>query len=163
MGRRRASRRGRASAFLAKPPCLGALPRWHQPVKRLDFLSKPIPTWLESEGIETIRGRMTLAFGAISFPVSRERGDAVAFLELLLAGGFAGTLGLLLALVWTAGFVPTFLEPSAASVLLAKPVRTLATASRQVFWCVGFRGVPGGALRRLDVAGPWVCEPMSGT
>src|SRR5437588_606804 len=25
------------------------------------------------------------------------------------------------ALVWTAGFVPTFLEPSAASVLLAKP------------------------------------------
>jgi ABC-type transport system involved in multi-copper enzyme maturation permease subunit len=28
----------------------------------------------------------------------------------------------LLALVWTAGFVPTFLEPSAASVLLAKPV-----------------------------------------
>ena len=74
------------------------------------------------EGIETIRGRMTLAFGAVSFPVSRERGDAVSFLELLLAGGFAGTLGLLLALVWTAGFVPTFLEPSAASVLLAKPV-----------------------------------------
>ena len=30
--------------------------------------------------------------------------------------------GLLLALVWTAGFVPTFLEPGAASVLLAKPV-----------------------------------------
>jgi len=74
------------------------------------------------EGIETISGRMTLAFGAVSFPVSRARGDAVSFLELLLAGGFAGTLGLLLALVWTAGFVPTFLEPSAASVLLAKPV-----------------------------------------
>ena len=56
------------------------------------------------------------------FPLSRERGDAVHFLELVLAGGVAGTLGLLLALVWTAGFVPTFLEPSAASVLLAKPV-----------------------------------------
>ena len=65
---------------------------------------------------------MTLAFGAVSFPVGRERRDAVRFLELILAGGVAGTLGLLLALVWTAGFVPTFLEPSAASVLLAKPV-----------------------------------------
>jgi ABC-type transport system involved in multi-copper enzyme maturation permease subunit len=80
------------------------------------------PDLARREGIDTIRGRMTLAFGAVSFPVSRERGDAVSFLELLLAGGFAGTFGLLLALVWTAGFVPTFLEPSAASVLLAKPV-----------------------------------------
>ena len=53
---------------------------------------------------------------------SRERSDAVQFLELILAWGVAGTFGLLLALVWTAGFVPTFLEPSAASVLLAKPV-----------------------------------------
>ncbi|MGO9921682.1 MAG: transcriptional regulator [Isosphaeraceae bacterium] len=80
------------------------------------------PEEARREGVETISGRMTLAFGAVSFPVCRERGDAVHFLELLLAGGVAGTLGLLLALVWTAGFVPTFLEPSAASVLLAKPV-----------------------------------------
>src|SRR5271157_181311 len=68
------------------------------------------PEKARREGVETISGRMTLAFGAVSFPVCRERGDAVHFLELLLAGGVAGTLGLLLALVWTAGFVPTFLE-----------------------------------------------------
>jgi ABC-type transport system involved in multi-copper enzyme maturation permease subunit len=80
------------------------------------------PELARRDGIETISGRITLAFGAVSFPVSRERADAVQFLELLLGGGFAGTLGLLLALVWTAGFVPSFLEPSAASVLLAKPV-----------------------------------------
>jgi ABC-type transport system involved in multi-copper enzyme maturation permease subunit len=80
------------------------------------------PDVARREGVETISGRMTLAFGAVSFPVSRERGDAVRFLELVIAEGFAGTVGLLLALVWTAGFVPTFLEPSAASVLLAKPV-----------------------------------------
>jgi ABC-type transport system involved in multi-copper enzyme maturation permease subunit len=79
------------------------------------------PDAARKEGIETIGGRVTLAFGAVSFPVSRERGDAVHLLELLLAGGIAGTLGLLLALVWTAGFLPTFLEPGAASVLLAKP------------------------------------------
>jgi hypothetical protein len=73
------------------------------------------------QGVETVRGRMTLAFGAVSLPVARERGDAVRFVELVLAWGVAGTLGLLLALVWTAGFVPAFLEPGAASVLLAKP------------------------------------------
>jgi ABC-type transport system involved in multi-copper enzyme maturation permease subunit len=74
------------------------------------------------EGVDAISGRVTLAFGAVSFPVSRERADAVRFLELLLAWGVAGTLGILLALVWTAGFLPTFLEPGTASVLLAKPV-----------------------------------------
>jgi ABC-type transport system involved in multi-copper enzyme maturation permease subunit len=80
------------------------------------------PAVAQREGIETIRGQMTLAFGAISVSLGRERADAVHYLELLLAWGLAGVLGVLLALVWTAGFVPTFLEPSAASVLLAKPV-----------------------------------------
>ncbi len=80
------------------------------------------PLAARQEGVETISGRISLAFGVVSFPVARERSDSVRFLELVLAGGFAGTLGLLLALVWTAGFVPTFLEPSAVSVLLAKPV-----------------------------------------
>jgi len=80
------------------------------------------PDLSRREGIETVRGRVTLAFGAISFPVVREREDTVFFVELLLAGAIAGTFGLLMLLVWTAGFVPTFLQPSAASVLLSKPV-----------------------------------------
>jgi ABC-type transport system involved in multi-copper enzyme maturation permease subunit len=74
------------------------------------------------EGIEIVSGRMTLAFGAIPVPLARDRTDAVHFLQLLLGVGIAGMFGLLLALVWTAGFMPTFLEPSSASVLLAKPV-----------------------------------------
>jgi ABC-type transport system involved in multi-copper enzyme maturation permease subunit len=86
------------------------------------FSRETDPDHARREGIEMISGRMTLAFGAVSFPVSRERGDAVTFLEMLLAGGFAGTVGVLLTLVWTAGFVPAMLDPSAASVLLAKPV-----------------------------------------
>ncbi len=45
------------------------------------------------EGVETISGRMTLAFGAASIPVSRERSDAVHFLQLILASGIAGTFG----------------------------------------------------------------------
>jgi ABC-type transport system involved in multi-copper enzyme maturation permease subunit len=80
------------------------------------------PAEARREGVETVSGRMSLAFGAISFPVSRERASAVHFLELVLAGGVAGTFGLLLTLIWTAGFLPTFLEPGAASVLLAKPI-----------------------------------------
>lgn len=80
------------------------------------------PDAARREGIDTISGRMTLAFGAISFPVARERDDSIRFIELILSGGIAGSVGLLLALVWTAGFLPTFLEASAASVLLAKPV-----------------------------------------
>jgi hypothetical protein len=80
------------------------------------------PDLAKREGIDTIAGKMSLAFGAISFPLGRERGDSVRFLELLLSGAIAGSLGLLLALVWTAGFLPMFLEPSAASVVLAKPV-----------------------------------------
>lgn len=79
------------------------------------------PALARMEGIERSGGRMTLAFGAVSFSMGRERADSVRFLELLLAGGIAGTLGVLLALVWTAGFVPTFLDPSSAAVLLAKP------------------------------------------
>jgi ABC-type transport system involved in multi-copper enzyme maturation permease subunit len=80
------------------------------------------PDVASRDGIEMLSGRMSLAFGAVSFPVSRARRDAVYFLELVLAWGVAGTFGLLMALVWTAGFLPSFLEPSAASVLLAKPV-----------------------------------------
>jgi len=80
------------------------------------------PELARREGVETVSGRMTLAFGAVSIPLGRERTSAVGFLELVLAGGIAGTFGLLMALVWTAGFIPTFLEPGAASVLLAKPI-----------------------------------------
>jgi ABC-type transport system involved in multi-copper enzyme maturation permease subunit len=74
------------------------------------------------EGVDTLAGRLSLAFGAFAVPLGRDRTEAVHYLELLLAWGIADTFGLLLALVWTAGFVPTFLEPSAASVLLAKPI-----------------------------------------
>ena len=80
------------------------------------------PAVARREGVETLSGRMTLAFGAVSIPVSRDRRDAVHFLELVLGGGVAGAFGVVMTLVWTAGFMPSFLERSAASVLLAKPV-----------------------------------------
>lgn len=67
------------------------------------------------------KSKLTLAFGAIDIDMARQPDEVVSFLQLLLAFGVADTAGLMLALLWTAGFLPTFLEPSAASVLLAKP------------------------------------------
>ena len=40
----------------------------------------------------------------------------------MLAGVFADTAGVLLALLWTAGFLPSYLDPSSITVTLAKPV-----------------------------------------
>jgi hypothetical protein len=81
------------------------------------------PEKLKDSGVDVIKdGRLTLAFGAIRIPWDRYRDDAVRYLQMVLLGLVADTGGILLALVWTAGFLPTFLEPGAASVLLAKPV-----------------------------------------
>jgi ABC-type transport system involved in multi-copper enzyme maturation permease subunit len=43
-------------------------------------------------------------------------------LQFALAGWGANLVGLLLALTFTAGFLPSFADPSAALILLAKPV-----------------------------------------
>ncbi len=75
----------------------------------------------EKEGIPKSGGTMKLGFGLFETPVPKFRSDAVRFLQLWLAGVLADTVGVLLALIWTAGFLPTFLEPQAVTVLLAKP------------------------------------------
>jgi hypothetical protein len=64
---------------------------------------------------------LTMGFGAIRFPAEEGLRAAVRGVEADLAGWVADVGGLLIALLWTAGFLPTFLEPAAASVLLAKP------------------------------------------
>jgi ABC-type transport system involved in multi-copper enzyme maturation permease subunit len=66
-------------------------------------------------------GRASLLFGAFSYPFTRQALDEVHFLQSIFASWIAGTIGVVMALVWTAGFVPDSLQPSAASVLLAKP------------------------------------------
>ncbi len=80
------------------------------------------PAKLKSSGVVVANGQLQLAFGTISIPLNRDSKSAVHFLELVLAGGVADTLGLLLTLIWTAGFLPGFLDTRAITVLLAKPV-----------------------------------------
>ena len=65
-----------------------------------------------------------------------------------MASGIAGTFGLLLTLVWTAGFVPTFLEPRRGVGPARQAGPTLAVAARQVLRRLDVRRVPAGPLRR---------------
>jgi hypothetical protein len=92
----------------------------------LDFLPandpQADPAKAAASGVDIAGAELTLAFGAVRVPLARDAADGVRYIQLVLAAGVADALGVLLALVWTAGFLPTFLEPSAASVLLAKPV-----------------------------------------
>ncbi|HEX4132782.1 MAG TPA: ABC transporter permease subunit [Pirellulales bacterium] len=73
------------------------------------------------EGVAIIDGELTLGFGAVKVPLARDARTAVHCLELILAGGVADTAGLLLTLIWTAGFLPGFLDRRHITVLLAKP------------------------------------------
>lgn len=73
--------------------------------------------------VPLVQGEMSLAFGAVpSIPLARGRTQAVKWIQFHLAGWVADAAGLLLALIWTAGFLPSFLETGSIAVLLAKPV-----------------------------------------
>ncbi len=72
-------------------------------------------------GVQVAEGTLYLGFGMIEVQRSRDASDAVRNLQVLLASTMAGIVGMVLAIIWTAGFLPTFLEPSAAAVLLVKP------------------------------------------
>lgn len=122
-------------------------------------------------GVDVVSGEMTLAFGLYRLELGRDAEDAVRFLETLFAGGVADTAGILLALLWTAGFIPSFLEPSSASVLLAKPVpRGLLLAGKfvGVLWFVTFQASVfiGGTWLALAIrTGVWnplylMCVPV---
>jgi ABC-type transport system involved in multi-copper enzyme maturation permease subunit len=66
--------------------------------------------------------KLSLLFGAVRVEAPRFRETGVHMLQVVLATWVAGSAGLLLALVWTAGFLPEFLQPGNAAVLFAKPV-----------------------------------------
>jgi ABC-type transport system involved in multi-copper enzyme maturation permease subunit len=90
------------------------IPPW-EAKKKDPFIVKTSPVMVTT-------GKLTLLFGALEIPLSRDRGRAVRYLEMLLVIGVADTAGLLLILVFTSSFLPSFLDPSSATVLLAKPV-----------------------------------------
>jgi ABC-type transport system involved in multi-copper enzyme maturation permease subunit len=101
---------------------------------------------------EAASDHLTMALGTIRIPLARDVHNTVKFVELLLAAGVADTLGVLLTLIWTAGFLPGFLDRRSVSVLLAKPApRWLLLAGKYigVLTFVLFHGV-------LFVGGTWL-------
>lgn len=84
--------------------------------------SAPSPQPGASAGLDVVSGELSFGFGLFRAELGRDAEDAVRFLQLLLVGFVADTAGILFALLWAAGFVPSFLDPSSASVLFAKPV-----------------------------------------
>ncbi len=103
-------------------------------------------------GVERVRGELRLGFGAIRIPHARDVENSIHFLQLLLAAGVAGTLGVLLALVWTAGFLPSFLEPASASILLTKPAPRWLMVLGKYLGMVLFVG----AQSAVFVVGTWL-------
>src|ERR1700676_5466462 len=110
------------------------------------------PAKLKQAGVVAVSGELTLGFGVFRVPLARDDRSAVHFLQLLLAAGVADTLGLLLTLVWTAGFLPGFLDSRSVSVLLAKP------APRWMLLAGKYLGVLAFVLLHaaLFVGGTWL-------
>jgi ABC-type transport system involved in multi-copper enzyme maturation permease subunit len=76
---------------------------------------------VKKDGLPVLGGEVSFGFGLMTVPISRHKDDSVRFVQLWLSAVLADTAGVLLALLWTAGFLPNFLEPHSATVLLAKP------------------------------------------
>jgi hypothetical protein len=66
--------------------------------------------------------RVEVLRGALILDLAGDSVRAVRTLQFHLAFWVAETAGLLLVLLWTAGFLPAFLEAHSVSVLLAKPM-----------------------------------------
>jgi ABC-type transport system involved in multi-copper enzyme maturation permease subunit len=93
---------------------------------------------LKKSGVAVKNGEISYGFGAVKSPVGKTREDSVRFIQVWLAGIVADSLGLMLALIWTAGFLPTFLEPHAVTVLLAKPASRWSIIVGKYLGVVGF-------------------------
>ena len=102
-------------------------------------------------GLNKGRGLMSLGFGAIRVEQWRDAESSVHFLQILLVMVAAGAVGMLLLLLWASGFLPEFLDPRAASVLLTKPVPRWALLAGKYFGVVIFASIQIAFF----VAGTW--------
>ena len=102
-------------------------------------------------------GQMSLAFGVWRVPLFRDGEAQARYVLLLLAEWIAGGAGTLLALVWTAGFMPEFLQPANATVILSKPI------SRWVLLLGKYLGVMAFAAFQVTVfmVGTWLAIGLS--
>jgi hypothetical protein len=110
------------------------------------------PAKVRNDGVRVVSGELTVGFGAVRVPVGRNTEDSVRLIQLWLAAAVADTAGVLLALLWTAGFLPTFLEPQSATVLLAKPAPRWSVLLGKYLGVVLFVGLHAA----LFIAATWL-------
>lgn len=103
-------------------------------------------------GSHAREGQLNLAFGGIRLGIFRDAEAQVHFLQVLMARWVAGAAGTLLALVWTAGLLPEFLQPGASAVLLTKPIPRWTLLLGRYLGVVVFVG----AHVSLFVLGTWL-------
>ena len=107
---------------------------------------------------------MSLGFGLFKFDIGEDRARTrCGSCSCGSPGILADTAGVLLALLWTAGFLPTFLEPQAVTVLLAKPAPRWSLLVRQVSRGGAVRRAARDAVRGRDVARDRGRAPACGT
>lgn len=102
-------------------------------------------------------GQLSLAFGAWRIALFRDGEAQVHFMLLLLAEWVAGAAGTLLALVWTAGFMPEFLQSANATVLLSKPIPRWVLLMGKYLGVVAFAGFQVTVF----IAGTWLALGLS--
>lgn len=112
---------------------------------------------VKEDGVQVKDGEISFGFGAVKSPIGKTKEDSVKFVQIWIAGVLADSLGVLLAIIWTAGFLPTFLEPHSATVLLAKPAPRWAILVGKYFGVVGFVTVQA----ILFVGGTWAALGVS--
>lgn len=98
-----------------------------------------------------------LWFGWITMPWTGDMVSAVAHMQWLLAVWLADTVGILLALIWTASFLPNFLEPSSVTVMLVKPVTRWNLLAGKYLGIVAFVGLHFVGF----VVGTWLALGLS--
>jgi ABC-type transport system involved in multi-copper enzyme maturation permease subunit len=107
--------------------------RLRLPAEEFDRISNA-----QKEGVDSARSELRILFGTVRVSYRHYPDDAVRFLQFVLAGIIASTAGVLLALVWTAGFLPEFLAPANVTVLLGKPVPRWSLLLGKYLGVVGF-------------------------
>ena len=103
-------------------------------------------------GLNKEAGTFSVAFGAIRLRQFRDGQAEVVFLQTVLAKWGAGAVGLLLVLLWTSGFLPEFLDPRAATILLAKPVPRWALLAGKYLGVLAFVAFQAAVF----VGGTWL-------
>jgi hypothetical protein len=106
----------------------------------------------KAEGVDVAYSEVRFLFGLVRVPYRHYPDDAVKLVQLLLASFFADTAGVFLALIWTAGFLPNFLDPARASVLLAKPTTRWALLLGQYLGVLAFVALQSGSF----IVGTWL-------